>query len=165
MYCLNFGCGSIQPVGWINLDADPEFAASYQSTKQLGDDSFDVVVAHCSLQANTHQELPAVLADIRRVMKPGGVLRVSLPDIGAGCHAWRTGAIEWFPNGEDDIDDRFCNWLTWYSTARVVLTERAVINLLESAGFTDARHADPGEGVGSELDTRLDECFFIEAVA
>jgi len=160
---LNFGCGSIQPDGWVNLDADREFNAQYRSTRELNDESFDVVVAHCALQINTTADLPAVLADIRRVLKPGGVLRVSLPNIERGFQALDAGDIDWFPNREDDLEDRFSNWLTWYSTTRTLLTFGAALNLLRKH-FHHAYLSEFGCGNGAELDTREGECYFVEAV-
>lgn len=161
---LNFGCGSVQPAGWINLDSDPAFGATCSSLCQLDDESFDIVVAHCALQVNAHDDLAGVLADIYRVLKPGGIFRASLPDIARGFEAYLDGDIDWFPNSEADIDDRFSNWLTWYSTTRTLLTPDALKARLAETGFMTSTRFAFGIGPASELDDREGECYFVEAV-
>lgn len=157
---LNFGCGSIQPNGWVNVDHEDHGQQRIGSTELFLDNTFKVVVAHCVLQMTPHHELPQLLEELRRILCATGVLRLSLPDIEVGFDAYRTGYIDWFPNGEVDLDDRFSNWLTWYSTTRTLLTYRATCTRLWTAGFTRVRRVsfDP-----DQLDTREGECFFIEA--
>jgi len=164
---LNFGCGSIQPDGWCNVDRE-DFGQEYDSLGDFGDNEFDMAVAHCSLQINTHDQLDGVLSDLYHAMKPAGTLRISLPDIHAGFDAYRRGDIKWFPNGEPNLDDRFSNWLTWYSTTRILLTPVAIANRLHAAGFpvttlVDYRITSHHDQSIIDLDTRDGECFFIEA--
>ncbi len=53
-----------------------------------------------------------------------------------------------------------------YSTARVVLTAEATMNLLHRAGFTHVYRAAWMDGSpGAELDDREGECFFVGAIA
>ena len=78
------------------------------------------------------------------------------------------GDIPWLPNGEENIDERFSAWLTWYSTTRTLLTQPALHRKLLASGFTSVAAAGFKESVyGDEsitaLDTRLNECFFSEA--
>lgn len=168
---LNFGCGSIQPDGWVNLDTSPEFgmdvlppmALEYTySTAHFDDDHFDLIVAHCALQQVCYNEVPGQLQELCRILKPEGVLRISLPDIVRGFIAYSNDDIDWFPNGEDSTDARFSNWLTWYSTTRSLWTQPEIMALLSEAGFSTVCGA---EFEGEEfLDTRQGECYFVEAV-
>lgn len=166
---LNFGCGSIQPAGWVNLDRDDhgQGAQEYGDISGLLVDTFDIIVAHCSLQMTEYNDVPATLCALHKVLKPGGVLRISLPDIYRGFRAYATGEIDWFPNGEDSIDDRFSNWLTWYSTTRSLWTPQAIKDRLLEAGFVKVYACSFGESTfegAAELDSRRGECFFVEAV-
>jgi hypothetical protein len=70
------------------------------------------------LQLTEYDDVAAVLGDLHSILKTGGVLRVSLPNIRPGFSAFERGDIDWFPNSEPNLDDRFSNWLTWYSTTR-----------------------------------------------
>lgn len=161
---LNFGCGSIQPAYWLNIDSDPQYNTALD-TKWVEEPYFDLIVAHCVLQTIDYNELVNVLKELYRILKPGGVLRISLPDILAGFEAYKAEDITWFPNGEEKIDDRFSAWLTWYSTTKTLLTEHALINKLSEAGFLHFVPSNYGESLhpnGAELDTRQDECYFME---
>lgn len=167
---LNWGCGSIMPADWDNLDNDPSFGALFQDTNLISSNTYDIIVAHCSLQMNDWHELPGVLENLYRILKPGGVLRISLPDIVAGFGALIEDNKDWFPNGEEDLDERFCAWLTWYSTSKTLLTQKALFDKLIKAnfreigecGFKESRFLVTPEII--ELDTRENEVYFMEAV-
>lgn len=172
---LNWGCGSIQPRSWHNVDADLSFIDDregplWTTTKHFEDGYFDMAVAHCAIQTNSWHDLPTVFKELHRVLKTGGVLRISLPDINKGFEAYKEGNINFFPNGEEDIHIRFCAWLTWYSTTKTLLTQQALYKLLKETGFSEVVETPFKQTVLStadasivELDTREGECYFIEA--
>jgi predicted SAM-dependent methyltransferase len=164
---LNFGCGSIQPADWENVDREDFGQPHLGSTSLFDDNTFDIIVAHCSLQLTEYDDVAAVLGDLHSILKTGGVLRVSLPNITAGFSAFERGDIDWFPNSEPNLDDRFSNWLTWYSTTRSLWTVNAIIHRLYEAGFVKVELCEFGRSgvAGAEqLDTREGECFFVEAL-
>src|SRR6476469_7430783 len=118
---LNFGAGSIMPPDWSNVDVE-DFGQEYVgSTELFANNTFDIAVAHCSLQITEFHDIEKILTELHRILKPGGVLRISLPDIVRGFQAYQAGDIDWLPNGETDIDERFSAWLTWYSTTRTLM--------------------------------------------
>lgn len=170
---LNFGCGSIQPEGWVNVDVEDFGQEHVGSTELFADHEFDIVVAHCVLQTFLHEQWPKVLEELRRITRqtgPGdtGLLRISLPDIERGFQAHRDDDIDWFPNNESNIDDRFSNWLTWYSTTRTLLTPIAALHQVKRAGWrrvAQHRFRQSLRHEAAELDTRKGECFFIEGLA
>lgn len=172
---LNWGCGSIQPKDWDNVDKDYRFAPPtdpgnfYTSLEGYQANSFDIIVAHCSLQMNDFNQIVDVLKELYRVLKPGGVLRISLPDIERGFQEYARGNINWFPNSELDLGIRFSAWLTWYSTTKTLLTRGALVIKLHEAGFETIMQARfmatilaPSHDI-VELDTREHECYFMEA--
>lgn len=168
---LNFGCGSIQPEGWVNVDK-VDFGQQYiGSTDLFGSNTFDYIVAHCTLQINEFHDIPQLLNELYRILKPGGVLRISLPDISRGFGEYLRENKSFFPNGEENLHLRFCAWLTWYSTTRTLLTQPALAQLLFNAGFKNYDVAVcsfknstylPNLAI-TELDTRENECYFMEA--
>lgn len=137
---MNFGCGSVQPVGWINADRG-DFGQPSRWDALAGipfeDDWFDGVLCSHSLQENDYHDLPLVLAELRRVLKPGGVMRVLWPDVAAAVRAWQRRDRDWFPvnNTEPGIDDALCVYLNWFGTARTLCTRPRLVTLLERAGF------------------------------
>lgn len=165
---LNWGCGSIQPGDWTNVDVDLGFNTTFITTESMEKDYFDIIVAHCAIQMLEWHELVTELKELYRILKPGGVIRISLPDIERGFRALKNGEKEWFPNGEENINERFCAWLTWYSTTKTLLTPVALYNKLSEAGFkspvlTQFKLTASSMPEIIELDTRADECFFMEA--
>lgn len=166
---LNFGCGSIQPNDWVNVDIDPEFNTEIKNIHLIDDNQFDKIVAHCSIQMIEYNDLERNFNGLCRILKPGGVLRISLPNITKGFEMYMSKNIDWFPNGEDDLHDRFCAWLTWYSTSKSLLTFEALKSKLLLSGFEDVSLVDfkisfYGDEKILELDTRQYECYFTEAV-
>lgn len=173
---LNWGCGSIQPEGWVNVDHSSEFYnlpepinQCYVDTKGFPDNEFDIIVAHASVQQVEWNKLVDQLREFRRLLKPGGVIRISLPDIEVGFAEYQRGNINWFPNSEQSLDDRFSAWLTWYSTTTTLLTRKALLNKLAEAGFirfdtVGYKRIAFGPPEITELDTRANEFFFVEAV-
>jgi hypothetical protein len=167
---LNFGCGSIRPADWVNVDRDDYGQGHLGSTELFGDGEFELVVAQCVLQLTPLDDIGRLLGELHRILCRRGLLRLSLPDIEAGFTAYQAGDIGWFPNGEADLDDRFSNWLTWYSTTRSLFTPSAICARLREAGFGQVWRTTYGQslpirdGDGALLDTREGECFFIEAL-
>jgi predicted SAM-dependent methyltransferase len=81
----NVACGPQVEPGFVNMDL---FAASPEVLRwdcrwslPLRDDSAaGIRVEHFLEHLETREELPSFLADCRRALKPGGVLRVIVPD-------------------------------------------------------------------------------------
>lgn len=165
---INFGCGSIQPPNWINIDIDPEFKTYYKNLHSIPDGSCDIIVSHAALCAIPHHHIKETLLEFCRILKPEGVLRISLPDILAGFNAYQNNDISFFPNSEDNIDRKFSSWITWYSTSVSLLTPKALEYELKDSGFHNISQVGFKQTCYSnqkiyELDTRENEFYFIEA--
>lgn len=86
---LNIGCGDFYAPGWLNIDLHDNFEGGPRpdvvaSALDLpfDDDSFDrVYCGHVLEHLAPREEVPGALAEIRRVLAPGGVLTVVGPDI------------------------------------------------------------------------------------
>jgi predicted SAM-dependent methyltransferase len=178
----NIGCGSVPADGWDNYDIDTSARnVGYWDLRQplIARDParrfgyYDYVVAHHVLCALDHHELPVALRNIHAVLRPGGVLRVSVPDAVRGFDQWRLGRVSWFPQDEriEGRDSRFCTWLTWFGTHKSIFTEGYVERLLVDAGFHSPRawRAEEAWSTGCmddrirELDSRFHESLYMEA--
>jgi ubiquinone/menaquinone biosynthesis C-methylase UbiE len=125
---------------------------------------YEVYVAHV-LHMFTLPELEhVVLPEIRRVMAPGGLLRVVDVDIIKAYRAWQLGDESWYPMpAEDTLDGKLCRYLTWHSTRRTLFTGPYMTRLLErSDRFTGVVPYSAGE---CPLDQRPSESFFLTARA
>ena len=114
--------------------------------------------------------MPA-LRELRRVLAPGGVLRLGLPDFDRGVAAYLRNDAGYFyvPDGEaETIAGKLIVQMTWYGWSRIMFTHDFARELLLRAGYravtrcayrrTCSRFA---EIVG--LDNRERESFFVEA--
>ena len=81
---IHLGCGEINSPGFINIDARPlphvHFVGNVEDLSFLGDNYADLIYACCLLEHISHQKILNVLWEWRRVLKKGGVLRLSVPD-------------------------------------------------------------------------------------
>jgi predicted SAM-dependent methyltransferase len=163
---LNIGCGSVRPDDWDNLDLDDWDIRQPRG----GANQYDYAVCSFMLQELDFHELPGALRNLRAVLKPGGVLRVLVPNIEAAIFAFRARDEEWFP--QDDrtggLDAKFCTYVTWYGTCRSVFTRRYLEQLLVGAHFDAWAEVGFGQSQLSDrtvvaLDSRPKEALIFEA--
>ena len=82
---LHIGCGEINSPEFINIDARPLahihiVTSDITNLSDFGDSSVDLVYMCHILEHIKRNELKKVLSEMRRVLKDGGVLRISVPD-------------------------------------------------------------------------------------
>ena len=173
---MNWGCGDNRVEGWINSDrkegAGIQHTADIMVGLGLASDSIDYVVSVHALQEVPPENLVTVLKELHRVLRPGGVLRLVLPDAIKGFEAYRRGDPAYFAVPDEDaksIGGKLALQLTWYGYSRSIFTPDYVDELLRKAGFAEVAHCEHGttrcgfEGI-TELDNRENESLFVEAV-
>jgi SAM-dependent methyltransferase len=83
--CLNLGCGGRFHPAWVNLDMRPQHASvrAHDVTAPLPfpDQSFDAVYHAHLLEHLPRAGARAFVGECFRVLKPGGVVRVVVPDL------------------------------------------------------------------------------------
>jgi predicted SAM-dependent methyltransferase len=81
---LHIGCGKVNHPAFVNIDGYPwRHVHLVQSIKRLGrfrSGTADLIYASHCLEHIGHHETIAVLTEWNRVLKKGGVLRLSVPD-------------------------------------------------------------------------------------
>lgn len=82
---LHIGCGDINASGFINLDARPQPHVHIVTTnlfrlKMIPDNVADLIYMSHVLEHVSHRDVVATLSEMRRILKKGGVLRISVPD-------------------------------------------------------------------------------------
>lgn len=82
---LHLGCGNIKLNGWCNVDIKPTIATDINDDivllKKFPDNFADEIYACHVLEHFSHEEVSVVFKNWKRVLKPGGMLRISVPDI------------------------------------------------------------------------------------
>jgi SAM-dependent methyltransferase len=170
---LHWGCGDVIAPGWINSDIRPgpgvDVPCDIREGLPLPDGAFDYAVSHHALtDLRVHQQVPA-LRELRRVLRPGGVLRLSLPDLDRAIQAYLAGRREYFHVWEwDTLAGNFITHVLWYGHTATLFTWEFAEELLRKAGFADVRRVQFGATASCHpeivaLDSRADESLYVEA--
>jgi SAM-dependent methyltransferase len=173
---LNWGCGPDGVPGWLNSDVKSgpgiDLSADILDGLPLAADSIDYVVSIHALPELPYSSLLPALEELRRVLKPGGVLRLALPDLLKGVDAYRRGYRDYFLIPDEDMESlggKLVLQLVWYGYSRTPFVYEFIEELLRRAGFAHVHESaygqtgSPFEGI-TELDNRKDESLFVEAV-
>ena len=173
---LNWGCGSRGEPGWINSDQKDgpgiDLSCDIREGLPLETDSIDYAVSIHALPEVPYTGLVAVLQELRRVIKPGGVLRLALPDLLKGVEAYRRGDRDYFLIPDEDaekIGAKLVLQLIWYGYSRTLFTADFIEEQLLKAGFARVEHCDYRQTRSPypeivELDNREQESLFVEAI-
>ena len=107
---IHLGCGTKRLPGFKHVDMRAEVAPDYVADALdlacFGDDSADLLYFCHGLEHIRKPDVAAALAEFRRVLKPGGLLRLAVPDfevlaqlyVNERVSLWRLGCI----NGRQD---------------------------------------------------------------
>jgi len=94
---INIGCGSTWHPDWVNLDVRPMDPKVHQWDAGKGlpfeDGQAEVCYASHVLEHFTSDQAKGLLQECRRVLRPGGVIRLAVPDlerIASQQHTWMT---------------------------------------------------------------------------
>jgi SAM-dependent methyltransferase len=173
---LNWGCGHRGEPGWINSDQKKgpgiDISCDIREGLPLDEGSMDYVVSIHALPEVPYPEIVPILRELRRVLKPAGVLRLALPDLEKGIEAYRKNDREYFLIPDEEVRSlggKLIVQLIWYGWSRTLFTHDFIEELLYKAGFSSVSRCgyretrSPYEGIVA-LDNRERESLFVEAV-
>lgn len=172
---LNWGCGPRGEPGWINSDQKTgpgiDISRDIREGLPLENNCLDYIVSIHALPEVPYPELVPVLLELRRILKPGGVLRLALPDLNKGIQAYLRNDYDYFLVPDEDaksIGAKFITQLIWYGYSRTLFTYDFIEELLYKAGYSHViecgyqRTQSSHPGI-VELDNRESESLFVEA--
>ena len=173
---LNWGSGANAGPGWINSDIKEgpniDLRCDIRDGLPLDDESIDYAVSVHALPEVPIDGQVAVLSELRRVLKTGGVLRLALPDLLKGVDAYRRGDRDYFLIPDEhaqSLGAKLVTQLVWYGYSRTLFVPDYVEEIALKAGFREVRHVGFRETTTehleiTELDNREAESLFVEAV-
>jgi predicted SAM-dependent methyltransferase len=173
---LNWGCGDGTEPGWINSDVKEtsgvDLVADIRDGLPLEADSIDYAASIHSLPEIPFTEIVPALTELRRVLKPGGVLRLALPDLDKGIDAYHRKDTEYFKVPDQDaksVSAKFVTQMVWYGYSRSLFTHEFIEEQLLKAGFSKVDHVSFKKTASRfpeivDLDNREQESLFVEAV-
>ncbi len=85
---LNIGCGTDYKEGWINIDNNSDnniqkldLNWDMRNPLPFEQDSIDYIFNEHFFEHLTPEDGVKVMVDLRRILKPGGTLRIAMPDL------------------------------------------------------------------------------------
>jgi predicted SAM-dependent methyltransferase len=141
---LHLGCWTRHIPGWINIDQtklpNVDCVTKVHDLHMFEDNSCDVIYASHVLEYYDWQEAEAwVLPEWYRVLKPNGLLRISVPDISTISRLYQAGMkIDWF------IGPMYGRMLAGdtYIYHKCIYDDHKLKELLEKCGFVNFRRYD-----------------------
>jgi predicted O-linked N-acetylglucosamine transferase (SPINDLY family)/predicted SAM-dependent methyltransferase len=153
---IHLGCGTNYIKGWLNVDLDSPLAdeyADFRNPLPYADASADYIFNEHFLEHITREEGLAFLKECRRVLKIGGIFRVSTPDLRWLAAQYSSGKLdEWGDVGW--VPETSCRLLNegmrrWGHQFVYDLPELSAI--LREAGFSDVYQVKYRESSCHEL--------------
>jgi len=172
---LNWGCGEHPEPGWLNSDLKDgpgiELSCDIRDGLAIDEGSVDYAVSVHALNMIPYPELLPVLRELRRVLKPDGVLRLVLPDLDKAIAAYLAGDPGHFlipDEHEWTLGGKMVTYLVWYGWSVTPFTGEFIIDLLHRADFASVvtceyRQTASGRPGIVDLDSRQHESLFVEA--
>jgi hypothetical protein len=173
---LNWGCGTDPEPGWINSDVKDapgiDVPCDIRSGLPLPTGCIEYAVSIHALPELAYPDVVPALAELRRVLRPTGVLRLGLPDLERAVTAFWRGDRNYFLVPDEDaasLGAKLVVQLVWYGYTRTPFTHEFIEEQLLRAGFGGVRRcafretASPYPEIVA-LDNREHESLFVEAV-
>lgn len=136
---LNLGCFDKKfPKPYINVDVrkevEPDVVENAFELYSFSDESVDLIYCSHMFEHLTKDEAEKALVNWNRILKPGGVLRLSVPDFSAACQRYlATGNIK-------EITNLICGSQKHeFDYHYAIYDEKNMTELLEAYGFSQAR--------------------------
>jgi predicted SAM-dependent methyltransferase len=143
---IHLGCGRVNHPAFINVDVAPfahiHHVHGVERLPMFRDETADLIyVCHC-LEHVSFLETERVLREWRRVLKPGGILRISVPDFDCILAIY-----EAFQHDIAAIEKTLMGGQNYAANFHKAVFNRAhLARLLEAAGLVNVRPWTPGSG-------------------
>lgn len=182
--CVHLGCGTRVIDGWLNVDLLPHTSSIVGFNLRTGmpfleNESIDLIYHEHFFEHLDRRSARRLLADCRRVMKPGAWMRISMPDLDRMVRRYLSGWAD--DEGEFreyrhalygdqllDTPGEMLNLSMRGFEHEFVYGEKDIVRMLELNGFRNVRRMEHGVSsieafAGIETRSRLKEPLIVEA--
>ncbi|HSS95721.1 MAG TPA: methyltransferase domain-containing protein [Terriglobales bacterium] len=190
---INIGCGTTAPYGWYNIDNSPSIWLSrvpvartlfrapawprdvrcHNVLKGLpfGNESVDFIYSSHTFEHFTYAQSLEVSKECLRILKPGGILRIVVPDLGQIVRDYLADSA---PLASHRFVERLILGHTWRDLLHPgahhsqMFDARSLVAMLQEAGFEDPQQSVFGQSpipglMEVELESRRRESLYVEA--
>ena len=149
---LHLGCGPKYAPSFINADANPfhriDLWLDLRNPLPFPDAMLEGIYTLETLEHLYPDELDALLLECRRVLRPGGFLRIGVPHLRRAAEAYLAGRSGWFadwPRPYRSAGGRFSNLLFCDGQHRNAFDFSLMEEVLQKAGFAQIVEASRGQ--------------------
>ena len=169
---LHLGCGATYKEGWVNVDlAGTRVDLPWDLARPLpfAPQSIDAIFHEHLLEHLTYAQGVELHRRCRELLRPGGVLRIGVPDAGAalGSYATAESTGEWQSDRWPTPLTRIAS-LTYDSGHRAIYDAETLELSCLAAGFARAERRETGVGdmqPNVDSPSRRDFTLYVEAIA
>jgi predicted SAM-dependent methyltransferase len=138
-FYVNLGCGELNHPAFVNVDTSPwehvHYVHSVDSLPMFQSNTVDLIYCSHCLEHVPHHETARVLKEWHRVLKPGGILKIGVPNLDA--------VIRFYQENPDKFEEAqwyFMGAQTYPANFHyAIFNEASLKGLLEAAGFGQVR--------------------------
>lgn len=150
---LHLGCGPKYLSGFVNVDANLfnklDLWLDVRNGLPFPSDSVDSIYSTHMFEHFYPDELQLLLGDCQRVLKPGGGMRLIVPNLASAISAYSRRQINWFeasfPRHFDSLGGRFSNFVFCDGQHRTAFDFTYMDEVLRQAGFREVEEAAEGK--------------------
>ncbi len=161
---LNFGCGEVLIDGWINVDGiwnpHAELVVGLRGRLPIDSGSVRFIFTEHLIEHFRHGEAVRFLGECRRILEPGGAIRVVAPDLHGMTRAYVEQDREWFAQAFPYLSDpvEILNLIFHQGGAHhYIYDSEALQAVLREAGFERVTPSSFRASAWPELNVDLDD--------
>lgn len=149
---LHLGCGPKYLPGFVNIDGNLfskiDLWLDVRNGLPFGPNSIDSIYSTHMFEHFYADELGRLLQECVRVLKPGGGVRLIVPNLESAIRAYSEGKNKWFdsfPRDFTSLGGRFSNFIFCDGQHRAAFDFTYLDEVLREAGFREVERAAEGK--------------------